>query len=162
MLTVNVDLDGVLGDFKGRYFQVTGVHFDSIKDPQERWDLLKGHEVGFYKSISPFWGAASFVNDILLLDGIDHVRVLSALPSLLEFPTGTIEKVKWVSRIIHPYLETHVAEKSSDKHKWAKPGDILIDDNSWNIHQWNQAGGIGILHINFEKSLEQLKNVLSD
>jgi hypothetical protein len=37
---------------------------------------------------------------------------------------------------------------------------ILIDDNSENIREWEEAGGIGILHKNVDRTVQCFGKVL--
>jgi hypothetical protein len=37
---------------------------------------------------------------------------------------------------------------------------VLIDDWTTNIDPWNQAGGIGILHVSASSSIQKLQEVL--
>jgi hypothetical protein len=46
---------------------------------------------------------------------------------------------------------------SKDKHTHCVPGDILIDDRTSNIHEWNNVGGIGLLYKN---NFEEIQNIL--
>lgn len=162
MNKVYIDLDRVLADFDRGFLEATGVTFDSVENSQDRWNLLKGKEAGFYLNLVPFYGARDFVNDILLLDGPNFVGILSALPSLLDYPPWYNEKVRWNRLRIHSHLPVHIVESSESKQRYAAEGDVLIDDNPLNIKQWNAAGGVGILHRDFETSLQQLKNVYLD
>jgi hypothetical protein len=40
------------------------------------------------------------------------------------------------------------------------PGDILIDDFERNIKAWEEEGGVGILHTDFETTYEKLLPLL--
>lgn len=159
-MKVYVDLDGVLFDLEGGYFQATGVPFRSIENAKERWDKLKGLEVGFYEGLLPFHGAKEFVEAIMQSPIPEQTGILSALPSMLPFPTAYNEKIRAVKKHIHPYMPIYISQSSMDKWRYCEKGDILIDDNALNISQWNSAGGIGILHHSFKKSLEELEHLL--
>jgi 5'(3')-deoxyribonucleotidase len=157
---INVDMDGVTADFNSHYLRITGKPFSNQEKAQVRWDRLRGKEIGFYRGISPFWGAYSFIVDLKEQFPDCHVRLLSAKPSLLEFPTIEAEKKEWSERILGPDLELVMAQSSATKYQFANPGDLLIDDNPLNIQQWNAAKGIGILHTTFENDLEYVKRIL--
>jgi hypothetical protein len=43
------------------------------------------------------------------------------------------------------------------KKQYANPNSILIDDTESVINDWNEAGGIGILHKNAKTTIETLK-----
>lgn len=161
MRIVNVDLDGVLADFNGGYKRLTGVDFDLNEDKDVRWWRFEGRKEGFYILLPPYSGAKNFVRDIKFsLPSDTHLRILTAIPSVTQFDTAYTEKVMWVAHNIDSYLSTCIAENSEAKQKWAREGDILIDDNPLNIQQWEDRGGIGILHTDFETSLTKLKTLL--
>jgi hypothetical protein len=48
---------------------------------------------------------------------------------------------------------------SKDKHQHCRPGDILIDDRSSNIEEWQAAGGIAIHHKNIDTTLQELSKL---
>jgi 5' nucleotidase, deoxy (Pyrimidine), cytosolic type C protein (NT5C) len=60
-----------------------------------------------------------------------------------------------------PDSRFHVCARS-DKKNWAlnngKP-NILIDDHEKNIHEWDAAGGVGILHTSAVSTIIQLKRL---
>jgi hypothetical protein len=75
------------------------------------------------------------------------------------------DKLEWVSQHITPAigrdLKVNFGPYSRDKRNWARrrlitPPDILVDDRHLNIEQWNEAGGLGILHRSFDTTLQQL------
>ena len=45
----------------------------------------------------------------------------------------------------------------ADKHKYAAPNHILIDDRMKAIGPWRKAGGIGILHKDTKDTIAKLK-----
>ena len=48
---------------------------------------------------------------------------------------------------------------ASDKKNYANSTSILIDDREENIKQWEEAGGIGILHTSAASTIAQLKKL---
>ena len=46
---------------------------------------------------------------------------------------------------------------SRDKQNHCKALDILIDDRSDNIKEWKETGGVGILHKEYDVTVEKLK-----
>ena len=66
-------------------------------------------------------------------------------------------KNSWVNRELPgvPLL----LEYSSQKKKYAGPNCILIDDRDRNIEQWVSAGGIGILHKDFNTTILELEKL---
>ena len=52
-----------------------------------------------------------------------------------------------------------ILARSTDKQKYADENSILIDDRPSNIDQWRSQGGIGILHVSAEDTIQQLKKL---
>lgn len=162
MATIYIDLDGVVADFELRYTEVTGRLWLGSEPSAVRWARLKGKEEGFYAGIRPYPWAKSFVErvqDLASKSGLT-VATLSALPSVIEFPTAKDEKLDWVEKTFPEIEGSYLAKSSSVKWKFATPGSIIIDDNPRNVAQWMKFGGIAIRHLNFEDSLVQLEEVL--
>lgn len=74
-------------------------------------------------------------------------------------------KADWVRRNIPGFRGRLIFEE--DKVKYARPGDVLIDDNPKHVSAWRQAGGIGILtpaehneHYKVEYKVELLRTML--
>lgn len=99
-----------------------------------------------------------------------EVKILSAgVPGRKGMPTAEEGKREWAMIHLNPKpREVIVADKSGDKKHWATNNDgspnILIDDKASTIEQWNQMGGIGILHVtgNSEKTILELSKILSN
>jgi hypothetical protein len=163
MRIINIDLDYVLANLEDGFIRVTGASFHSYATPQLRWDAMRGREKGFYYGLAPYPGARRFVADI---EALAHThgcgaRILSALPSLHEFPTGADEKRRWVPDVLKSHLGVLIVPRSKDKALHCKPGDVLVDDSNLNIEQWIAAGGIGIQHTgSFDHSFQQLEAAL--
>lgn len=51
---------------------------------------------------------------------------------------------------------------SSEKHTFCTPGMILIDDRGTLEEKWVKAGGIFVLHRSAKKSIEMLKETLTE
>jgi hypothetical protein len=58
--------------------------------------------------------------------------------------------------------ENTIVNLSYNKSDFAKPNMILIDDLKKNIIEWENAGGIGILHKNSKDTIEKLKKILNE
>ena len=163
MRVINIDLDNVIADFEDGYLRATGKAFHSIETPELRWAAMRGRETGFFYGLRAYPGAALFVEKVEALAQRHGCKAqfLTAVPVLLEFPTGGEEKRQWARDIIRSQSDVIIAPYSKDKVKHCRPGDVLIDDSGLNISQWTDAGGIGILHTNsFEQSLAALVNTL--
>jgi 5'(3')-deoxyribonucleotidase len=75
-----------------------------------------------------------------------NVEFLTALPSKTTMPEAEDDKTRWIKKYF-PTYKVNFGPFSTDKWKWCKPGDILIDDRVSNIEDWYEKGnGIAILY----------------
>jgi len=162
--TINIDLDNVVADFESHYTALTGLRWADGKDAITRWQPLAGKENSFFLDMPPFAGSIAFVEEITRKGAALGlaVRFLTALPVAWSFPTAVEDKTAWVPAKLNSSLPVAFGPYAPDKAKHCKPGDILIDDNHLNIKQWNEAGGFGILHTSFEKSMTELHTILME
>lgn len=149
-----IDLDGVLADFDGYYFDQFGIKLDSAKEdgvanPDGMFDRINAH--------------GSFFADLPKLKDADDIwesaRLLHPKPIILTGVAHLVDnceehKIGWVKKHIDPEA-TVICCPSAYKYKHGKPGDVLIDD--WNKYRpnWEAMGGIFILHRNAKDSFGQ-------
>lgn len=161
---LHLDMDQVVVDFRSHYLAVTGYPWDDQLTPADRWAPLAGKEEGFFLAMPAFPGSVDFVQAVerLAAPRDIEVRFLTAIPSLMPFPTAEAEKTQWVREQLNSALPVAIGPYARDKVRHCRPGDILIDDNPQNIAQWRAAGGHGILHTDFESSLLALYLLLAE
>ena len=158
--TIYVDLDGVLVDFDRGFEDISG-GIDKInyikKDGIENfWKLINSHGQEWWENLNwmpdgtKLWSAIENKNVKILTSGSTRNTGTMAI-------TG---KKQWVMNHLGP-IETIVVNSSHDKQKYARPGDILIDDLPTNIKEWNSKQGIGILHHNAQDTLNKLNDVIN-
>ena len=156
-----VDLDGVMADYEGQYRKLGG-------DPEEKGgrkaQRFKRPEFqNFYLHLPLLPDALTLWNFCkkLCLENkdLDGPNILSAKSNFQR--TSYEDKVIWVERHLHT-AGPHVVIVNMPNQKWkhCTPGDILIDDNTKNISEWVNAGGVGIIHKNAKKTIEQLIAIL--
>jgi 5'(3')-deoxyribonucleotidase len=81
---------------------------------------------------------------------------LTAVPKGNDMHWAFYDKVNWVE-LYFPDIPVMFGPYSHDKQVHCTPNDILIDDRTSNITEWNAAGGHGILHRgDLQKTLIQL------
>jgi hypothetical protein len=161
MIRLYFDLDGVLVDFYSGIYEKYGLAYPTEKIEQSKFDAfqkelfdnIKKDGVDFWKSLRPLQGAVQMYRE--LIKHADHVGVITAYPRTftekVDILACSLGKKFWIESNLDESLvyRTDVC-KASDKHLVARkfPNDvnILIDDMESNINDWNNAGGIGILH----------------
>lgn len=157
---IYVDLDGVLVDFDSG--------FKSISGGLDKFEYIKKNGVdGLWKLINShgqeWWANLNWMSDGTKLWSAIENKNVKILTSGSTRNTGTMAingKKQWVANHLGP-IETIVVNNSHDKQKYARKGDILIDDLPSNITEWNSKNGIGILHRNADDTLAKLNDVIN-
>lgn len=142
-MTIYVDLDNTLFDFKGAVFRDCG--FDYNSDPKLAWYTLEKIP-HWFMTIEPFPWAKDLLETIARMAPGHDIEILTALPQ----PTGLLytaaeDKVWSVDVWLHaPELTVNTVHNWKDKERfYHNSTDILIDDSLRNINFWP---GVGILH----------------
>lgn len=144
------DMDGVLVDFEKGYYELTGLDIaGEWHTTPEFWNPI--NEMG-----EKFWINLDWMKDGKRLWKYieEYYPVLLSSPSRNGYGSRK-GKDTWVKRELPgvPLL----LEYSKNKKKHAKPNSILIDDRESNINDWIESGGIGILHKDFDTTIESLQ-----
>lgn len=149
MTKIYVDIDGVIGDFMH--------HFNSTI----RKGGLDANDLDDYKKeildFKDWWLRMPVMPDARrLMDFLKPYKpyILSACPQW--DPGGIDEKKEWSEKHFNIPNNRIFIVKRSDKQKYAKEGDILIDDYDKNIKEWENAGGTGILHTSAAQTIHKL------
>jgi len=151
------DMDGVVADFDVfmiKNFGKTFPHQSGPTDPT-MWKFLESVQNLYYQlELTPY---AKVLLDALLAVGCP-VAMLTAIPRRSTIPEAESDKRRWMSEKLAEYkIPVLIGPFSRDKQNHiTHPGDILIDDRSDNIARWIAAGGIGILHVGIEQTLNEL------
>jgi hypothetical protein len=163
-----VDLDGVLADFNSTFDRMNGLdtipmHKMSNSEMQERRNLLYDTLPDFVEK--RYWANLNPVSDFELgmnfLRQLDiPIRILSSTSSIENlFEKVKIQKLQWLKQYNIEFEPIFVAGKRF-KISYAQKGNILIDDSLDTIENWFAKGEIGIHHINWENTIEELKKLL--
>jgi len=81
-----------------------------------------------------------------------QVEILSSTASEKRHDAIKPQKEMWLQTHNIGYKQNFVPGKQN-KYKFAAPDSIIIDDTESVIREWNEAGGIGILHSNWPTTL---------
>jgi hypothetical protein len=148
------DMDGVLCDFDRRFEQFGGMspqEYESKKGVKEFWELID-NKIGVQ-----FWSKMPWMPDGKQL--WKHIEKYN--PSLLSAPSEEASsrygKHLWVKENM-PGTKLILASREKKKN-YSKKNRILIDDRQDTIQEWNAKGGIGILHISTENTINQLQKL---
>jgi hypothetical protein len=147
-----LDCDGVLANFDKRATEVFGEHprhFEDKKGERLFWDTIYGTPDFFY-SLEPMPDAYDLFNAVKHLNPI----ILTGVP---RGRWAADQKLRWRDKYF-PNTEM-ITCASRDKIKYAKPGDIIVDDwEKWR-QLWVDGGGIWVLHKNAKQSIVELKTL---
>lgn len=160
-----VDMDGVLVNFNGGVKKI-------FKSDKKCSEIINDYGIKEFwqeiNKINDFWENLEPLHDDIeqiwksLQNKIPHIAILSS-PS--RHPNCIPGKSKWLDKHIG---QNHLRLFTPEKHKYACPNSILIDDMEKNITNWESAGGVGILFEGkfddnfwkiFNKKIEDIKMI---
>lgn len=135
-----LDMDGVLADFDRAYEERFGAHPRS-HDDKVLWANIDGCEE-FFRSIHPCAGALDFYASVKHLSP----AILTACPKT-GYEKAAQHKREWVREHLGPDVTVLPVMGGANKPLFMHaPGDVLIDDYRRNTEAWAAAGGVAILH----------------
>lgn len=148
-----LDMDGVIANFRERYVQEFGEDPDKVKNVRHWVEFVNRN---CFEDLDYMRGAKQGIK--FLKKSNVHVKILSS--------TGGKHKPRdvEVARQKQKWLDDHEIEWPAifvpgkhNKVKYAEKGAIIIDDDEQTIEEWNNAGGIGILHTDWETTVTILR-----
>lgn len=156
--TIYVDMDGVLADFDGGFYNIAGKSSDGVNN-EELWGYIQSYgKAKFFSELS--WLPGSQEMWKFITDNFLKVKILSALGKSDKIDNQTTQgKMSWLSHNI-PNLHSSdiiLVENKHRKRHYSKAGDIIIDDTPVVIQEWTKKSGIGILHKTASDTINQLK-----
>jgi len=147
MNTIYIDLDEVVAGFSEHVSKILGrtvLWTDRSISPEE-WKLIAA-EYRLYYNLPLMEGATTLVGYCKGITPKYNVEFLTAIPRKDTVPYAMEDKKEWVAKYF-PGFVVNFGPFSTDKWKWCRPGDILIDDKYSNIVDWHEKGnGIAIMH----------------
>jgi hypothetical protein len=158
-----LDMDGVLTNFTAACEKLgDNMMFWYSSDRELFWKKITSAGIEFWSEMSWMPGGQE-LHSFLKFSGFCPT-ILSALPgperkkALTNAREG---KIKWLSKELGPsYAETAILCYRPEKALQSGVSRVLIDDNSENIREWEEAGGIGILHKNSSRTIRCFSKVL--
>ena len=158
-----LDMDGVLTDFTAACEKIGGnMMFWYSTDRELFWKKITSAGIEFWSEMSWMPGGQE-LHGFLRSSGLCPT-ILSALPgperkkALINAREG---KIKWIRKELGPsYAEAAILCYRPEKALQSGFSKVLIDDNSENIREWEEAGGIGILHKNTSRTIRCFTKVL--
>ena len=159
MTTLYLDMDGVVADFDEYAARTLGIPLSQGIYPNEVWYKLATNS-RLYRDLikTPYADELVFQCSIIAKQQGYELKFLTAVPKGNDVPWAFYDKVIWAQKYF-PGIPVMFGPFSKDKYVHCQPGDILIDDRTSNIEEWRVAGGLGILHKDFNDTLAQLSKL---
>jgi hypothetical protein len=147
------DMDGVLTNFD-EHFKFLNTNKLSPDQYKSKYGIEKFWNFIDIDNKLKFWTEMKWMPDGKeLWDAIkDKNPTILSAPS--KSPSSRLGKRLWIKNNI-PGTPLILASAESKKN-YARKDAILIDDRISNINDWNNAGGIGILHTSTSSTLNKL------
>ncbi len=150
-----LDLDGVFADFNKKVFEITGEHSSQLT-PKSLWSQLTRVD-HFFATLHPLPESLDYFRE-LKDRALIPIEILTGLPLQIgKFKTSEMDKRAWVKLYLDADIKVNCTTRRGDKVKYIKSSDdILVDDTKFNITTWSGAGGVGLLHENWEQTFTKL------
>lgn len=165
-----VDMDGVITDFISSADKVARENGYSRKwaeladrNPNFAWKLINEKGSEFWKNLDwerngkKLWSYIEKYNPIILSAYPWDIKDVSVKTEAI------IGKKEWINKNIGlDYANTAIICARDEKQMFANEGSILIDDMKENIKEWTSAGGAGILHKSYRKTIRDLEGYYNE
>ena len=154
MITLYLDMDGVLADFNKEYTKI-----DPYKEDRKKFrSAVIDHKI--FEKLDFMPDTRELLNHVSKLHGID-VQILTSMGTHDPFQAmqAKTQKLNWLAKHNIPYRANFVHNKK-EKAEYASPTSILIDDSIGCIAPFIEAGGHGILHVNAPDSIRILDSTI--
>ena len=154
MITLYLDMDGVLADFNKEYTK-----YDPQKADRKRFReaVLTDH---IFEKLDFMPDAQELLNHVSKLHGV-KIEILTSMGTHepMQAMMAKQQKLKWLDEKNIPYRANFVHSKV-EKAQYATPTSILIDDSPGCIAPFIAAGGHGVLHVNASDSIRILDSTI--
>lgn len=160
---IYLDMDNVITDFDNACNSISsGLIKLHSSDKDEFWKIIESQEITFWSEM-PWKEDGRELVDYLLNY---NTTILSAHPNLKRGNVAEFSKkgkYDWLVREIgKDFADKAIICRRSDKKMYSSPTSILVDDNVENIKNWEDEGGIGILHFTTENTIGKLEQLFVD
>ncbi|HOW15623.1 hypothetical protein [Methanosarcina sp.] len=164
-LKVFLDMDGVLTDFTGACEKLSEHMMIWYAADRERfWKHITAAGPGFWSEM-PWMTGGKELHGFLKSSGL-YPTILSALPSpdrKIAMANARKGKIEWLKKELgDPYANDAILCFRPEKALQSGSSRILIDDNSNNIREWEEAGGTAILHKSADRTIRCLCKIVKE
>jgi len=154
MITLYLDMDGVLADFNKKFATIKGDSEDRIRFR----DAVMRHHI--FEDLEFMPDAQELLNHVAKLHNI-HIEILTSLGTFdpIQGAEAKRQKLLWLNKHGITYKPNFVRTKT-EKAQYATETSILIDDSVGCISPFIRKGGHGILHTNASESISILDSLI--
>jgi len=154
MITLYLDMDGVLADFNKAYTQ-----YDPYKEDRKKFRSAV-MEYKIFEDLDFMPDTQQLLNHVAKLREID-VQILTSMGTHdpIQGAEAKRQKIVWLNKHNIPY-KLNFSRSKLEKSEWATPESILIDDSSGCIGPFVAKGGHGILHSHASESIKILDSTI--
>jgi hypothetical protein len=150
MITLYLDMDGVLADFNKEYTKLDPKKEDRKKF---RWSVME-HKI--FEKLDFMPDTQELLNHVSKLVTV-NIEILTSMGTHepAQANEAKSQKLRWLESKNIPYKANFVHSKE-EKAKYATPTSILVDDSAGCVAPFIAAGGHGILHTNSSETIRIL------
>jgi hypothetical protein len=154
MITLYLDMDGVLADFNKAYSK-----YNPSKEDRTRFrDSVMSYHI--FEDLDKMPDADILLNGVAKIANL-RIEILTSMGTfnVEQGIEAKRQKLLWLDKHNITYNPNFVRTKT-EKAQYANEKSILIDDSVGCINPFNSKGGSGILHTSARDSLEQLHRAI--
>jgi len=153
MYTIYCDMDGVLVDFVKGYKELTGIDTTVyVKGDGNFWGPVDAEGPSFWANLDWMPDGKQLWNYIKKYN-----------PNILSSPSRSqssrVGKDAWCRMHLNNQYKKLLLYPRHEKQLFSGENRILIDDLPNTIQEWNNKGGIGILHTSAANTIKELKKL---
>ena len=162
-IRIYLDMDGVLADFEKGVQDLC--HMEPLSqngkrnDPEKddlMWERIRKTD-HFYDRLDLMPGAKEMF-DLLRKKYGDRCEILTGIPREERgIVTAEEDKRNWIRRMLSETVKVNAVCRKHKQNYCTGPESILIDDREKTIREWKELGGTGILFVNTEETVRELK-----
>lgn len=156
MITLYLDMDGVLANFNKRFAEIKTGEEDRVRFRRAVMEYNIFEDLEFLPDTQELLNHVSRLTDV-------RVEILTSMGTFdqQQGSAAKYQKMKWLNVKNIPYPANFVRTKT-EKAQYATPDSILIDDSVGCISPFIRKGGHGILHTNASETISILDSTIDN